>query len=483
MPGSSPPGNRWTHGPWKGKMDGTPRPIDVSTKLLRIAKLAREEPQRALTTLAHHIDIDFLRKAYERTRKDGAAGVDGQTAKEYAKDLESNLRSLLERFKSGTYRAPPVRRVHIPKGDGKKTRPIGIPTFEDKVLQRAVAMVLEAIYEQEFLYFSFGFRPRRGAHDALACLWTETMAMGGGWVLEVDIKGFFDTLDHGHLRAFLDQRVRDGVLRRTIDKWLKAGVLEDGALSHPEAGTPQGGVISPILANVYLHVVLDRWFESEVKPRLRGKAFVVRYADDFVIVVEHESDARRVNEVLPKRFGKYGLTLHPEKTRLVRFYRPKPVCTGKGPDAQGGVPGSFDLLGFTHFWARSRRGQWVVRRKTATTRFQRALKRVAGWCRLNRHLPIEEQHAHLTRQLQGHYGYYGITGNSYSLSCFRHLVHRAWQRWLVRRSQRGRMSWAAFQRLRQRYLLPLPRCVHSVLARSDTVARGAGCGKPARPDL
>lgn len=444
-------------------MDDTPRSENVSTKLLRIAKLAREDPKRALTTLSHHIDVEFLREAFERTRKDGATGVDGQTAEEYAKDLESNLRSLLERFKSGTYRAPPVRRVHIPKGDGKKTRSIGIPTFEDKVLQRAVAMVLAAIYEEEFLYFSFGFRPQRGAHDALAYLWVELMARRGGWVLEVDIKGFFDTLDHGHLRAFLDQRVRDGVLRRAIDKWLKAGVLEEGALSYPEAGTPQGGVISPILANVYLHEVLDRWFEGEVKSRLRGKAFVVRYADDFVIVFEHESDARRVHEVLPKRFGKYGLTLHPEKTQQVRFCRPKLASTGKGQDAQGGRPGRFDLLGFTHFWARSRRGNWVVRRKTSATRFQRAIKRIAEWCRLNRHLPIEEQHQCLSRKVQGHYGYYGITGNSYALGCFLHWVRRVWRRWLCRRSQRGRMSWDEFKRLHQRYPLPSPRCVHSVL--------------------
>ena len=421
-------------------MDGTPRPIDVSTKLLRIAQLAREDPKRALTTLAHHIDIEFLRVAFERTRKDGATGVDGQTAEDYEKNLESNLRSLLDRFKSGTYRAPPVRRVHIPKGDGKTTRPIGIPTFEDKLLQRAVSMVLEAIYEQEFLYFSFGFRPRRGAHDALQYLWVDLMAMSGGWVLEVDIKGFFDTLDHGHLRAFLDQRVRDGVLRRTIDKWLKAGVLEDGALSHPDAGTPQGGVISPILANVYLHEVLDRWFEEVVKPRLRGKAFVVRYADDFVIAFEHESDARRVYEVLPKRFGKYGLTLHPEKTQLVRFCRPLLSSIGKGIDAKRGRPGRFDLLGFTHFWSRSRRGFWVIRRKTSATRFNRGLKRVFEWCRLNRHLPIAEQHKHLSRKLQGHYGYYGITGNSHALSGFRYLVHRTWRRWLIRRSQRARMK-------------------------------------------
>jgi group II intron reverse transcriptase/maturase len=446
-------------------MDDTPRSVDVSTKLLRIAKLAREDPQRALTTLAHHIDVEFLREAFQRTRKDGATGVDGQTAEEYAKNLESNLRSLLDRFKSGAYRAPPVRRVHIPKGDGKKTRPIGIPTFEDKVLQRAVLMVLEAIYETEFYSFSLGFRPRRGAHDALAYLWKELMAMGGGWVLEVDIKGFFDTLDHGHLRSFLDQRVRDGVLRRTIDKWLAAGVLEDGALTHPEAGSPQGGVISPLLANVYLHVVLDRWFESEVKPRLRGKAFVVRYADDFVIVFEHESDARRVHEVLPKRFGTYGLTLHPEKTRRVRFYRPTLASAGKGRDRQGGTPGSFELLGFSHFWARSRKGNWVVRRKTASTRFQRAIKRIWEWCRANRHLPIKEQQEHLSRKLQGHYGYYGITGNSSTLSNFSHLVRLAWRRALARRSQRGRVSWDDLKRLLQRFPLPPPKCVHSALVK------------------
>lgn len=440
-------------------MEGTPRPQDVSTKLLRIAELAREDPQRALTTLAHHIDLEFLREAYRRTRKDGATGVDGVTAQEYARDLEQNLRGLLDRFKSGTYRAPPVRRVHIPKGDGKKTRPIGMPTFEDKVLQRAVAMVLEAIYEEEFCDFSYGFRPGRGAHDALAALREGLMAMGGGWVLEVDIKGFFDTLDHGHLRAILDQRVRDGVLRKMIDKWLKAGVLEAGALSYPEAGTPQGGVISPLLANVYLHEVLDRWFEFEVKPRLRGKAFVVRYADDFVIVFEHEVDARRVLEVLPKRFGKYGLTLHPEKTQLVRFCRPRLARPERGTDAQGGEPGSFDLLGFTHYWARSLRGFWVVRRRTSASRFQRALKRVTDWCRTHRHLPVVEQHQILCQKLRGHNGYYGLTGNSKALSSFLHWVERAWKRWLSRRSQHGRLSWDAFKRLQRRYPLSPPRCV------------------------
>lgn len=446
-------------------MHGTPRPEDVSTKLSRIAKLAREDPQRALTTLAHYIDVEFLREAYRRTRKDGATGVDHQTAKEYAKNLEGNLRSLLDRFKSGTYRAPPVRRVYIPKGDGKKTRPIGIPTFEDKVLQRAVSMVLESIYEEDFHPFSYGFRPRRGAHDALAYFRTELMAMHGGWVLEVDIKSFFDTLDHGHLRTFLDQRVRDGVLRRTMDKWLKAGLLEDGQLSYPDAGSPQGGVISPLLANIYLHEVLDRWFEETVKPRLRGRAFAVRYADDFAIVFVRESDARRVYEVLPKRFGKFGLTLHPEKTRLVRFVRPKLASSGKGQDVQGGRPGSFDLLGFTHFWSRSRRGNWVVRQKTASGRFRRALKRIYDWCHQNYHLPIQEQHKRLSQKLRGHYGYYGITGNSYAIGHFAWHVGRAWRRWLIRRSQRARMSWVEFNRLLERYSLPPPRCVHSILAK------------------
>ena len=257
-------------------------------------------------SLHHAIDVEWLREAYRRTRKDGAVGVDGQSAEEYARDLEKNLESLLVRFRTGAYRAPPVRRVHIPKGDGR-TRPIGVPTFEDKVLQRAVAMILEAIYEQDFHPGSYGFRPGRSAHDALDALWKGVMSYRGAWVLEVDIQRFFDTLDHGALRSFLDERVTDGVIRRAIDKWLKAGVLEQGAVTHPDEGTPQGGVVSPILANVYLHSVLDRWFETDVKPRLRGRAFLVRYADDFVIAFEQESDARRVMEVLPKRFARYDL--------------------------------------------------------------------------------------------------------------------------------------------------------------------------------
>src|SRR3954463_16236690 len=266
--------------PSEGKMTGTPSPDPISTRRRRIAELASQSPQAAFTTLAHHIDIDWLQEAFRRTRKDGAVGVDGQTATGYAEDLEGNLRSLLGRAKSGRYQAPPVRRVHIPKGTGSETRPIGIPTFEDKILQRAVAMVLEPVYEQDFLDGSYGFRPGRSAHQALEALWQRTMKMGGGWIVEVDIRKFFDTIDHGHLRAFLKRRVHDGVLLRLIGKWLNAGVLEDGCVTHSEKGSPQGGVVSPLLSNAFLHYVLDEWFAREVRPRLEGQSFLIRYADD-----------------------------------------------------------------------------------------------------------------------------------------------------------------------------------------------------------
>jgi len=442
-------------------MTRTPGFATISPKVQQIAKLAKEAPEMAFTTLAHYIDIDWLREAYRRTRKDGATGVDGQSAKDYAANLEGNLLSLLERAKSGTYRAPPVRRVHVPKSDGQ-TRPIGIPTFEDKVLQRAVAMVLEAIYEQDFLDCSYGFRPRRSAHGALRHLWEQTMEMHGGWVLEVDIRKFFDTLDHAYLREILRRRVRDGVLLRLIGKWLSAGVLEDGNLSYPEAGSPQGGVISPILANVYLHEVLDVWFAEQVQPRLSGCAFLVRYADDAVIVFSEESDARRVQEVLPKRFGKYGLTLHPEKTRLVPFHRPPKYPVPKGrPEPPS--PGKVDLLGFTHVWTRSLKGNWVIRRRTAKDRFARALTRVWDWCRIHRHQPMKEQWRTLVQKVRGHYGYYGIIGNSWALDRFHGEVRRIWKRWLGRRSQRGFLNWKEMARVLEEYPLPRARLSARVL--------------------
>jgi len=426
----------------------------ISTQQQKIVALAQMEPRKVLTTLAHHIDKVWMVEAYRRTRKDGAVGVDGVTAAEYEERLSENLEDLLSRFKSGRYCAPPVRRVHIPKGGrGGETRPIGIPTLEDKVLQRAVLMVLELIYEQDFMDCSYGFRPGRGAHQALAALWRGLMEMGGGWVIDLDIRSYFDSIDHRQLREILDQRVRDGVIRRALGKWMKAGVMESGAVHYPEAGTPQGGVISPLLSNLYLHEVLDRWFEHTVKPRLQGRACMVRYADDVVMAFEQETDARRVLAVLAKRFAKYGLQLHPDKTQLVEFRPP-----GKGTPSGG----SFDLLGFTHYWGRSRKGRWVIKRKTAKGRMARAVHRVGQWCRYWRHHPIREQHAALVRQLRGHYAYYGITGNASALWRFYRQVERCWCKWLGRRSHRSGMTWERFVRLLIHYPLPPPRVVHSI---------------------
>ena len=426
---------------------------DISTKLERIAKLAREIRGATLKTLAHHIDVNWLREAYRRTRKDGAPGVDGVSAEQYAEHLEANLQSLLDRAKSGRYRAPPVRRVHIPKGDGTETRPIGIPTFEDKVLQRAVAMVIGEVYEQEFHDFSFGFRPGRSAHQALQALRTAAWRMKGGWLVEVDIKQFFDTVDHAHLRTILGQRIGDGVLLRLIGKWLNAGILEGLVLSRPDDGTPQGGVISPLLANIYLHEVLDDWFVRDVRPKLAGEAAMVRYADDVAVLFARKRDAERFLEALPKRFGKYGLTLHPAKTRLVSFQRPDRV----DPDGEG--PGTFDLLGFTHVWAVSRKGFWVVKQRTAQDRFSRALRRLREWCRWHRHDPLDAQHRSLTQKLEGHYAYYGITSNGDGIKNFFCQAERAWHAALARRSQRG-FTWEKMRRLLERLPLPPPRIVH-----------------------
>ena len=409
------------------------------------------------------MDLDWLKEAYRRTRKDGAVGVDGVTADEYEQELEGNLQNLLDRAKSGTYRAPPVRRVHIPKGGSTtETRPIGIPTLEDKILQRAVVMLLEPIYEQDFVDCSYGFRPGRSAHQALESFRTQLMDCRGGYVLEVDIRKFFDNLDHGHLRTFLQLRVRDGVLMHLIGKWLSAGVMEDGSVSYPDSGSPQGGVVSPLLSNVFLHYVLDLWFEHDVKPRMRDRAFLIRFADDFVIGFRDARDARRVMEVVPKRFGKYGLTIHPTKSRLVPF-RPSSPWANDDRGEPDEPAGTFDLLGFTHYWARSRNGYWVVKLKTATDRFTRAVRSLDHWCRDNRHLPIDQQHQKLNEKLLGHYAYYGVTGNSRALTRFLHEVGACWRRWLTRRNNIRSMTWEKFLAILRRYPLAPVRTVRSTL--------------------
>lgn len=441
----------------KGTTTGTSSPNTVSPRLRRIAELSRNSPGMVWTTLAHHLDMELLYEAYRRTRKDGAVGIDGQTGRAYAENLKDNLESLLNRLKSGTYRAPPVRRVFIPKDKKGQMRPIGIPTFEDKIAQRAVAMLLEAVYEQDFSDSSYGFRPGRSAHQALQTLWDRQMAMRG-WVLELDIENFFGALDHGQLRQFLDKRMRDGVLRRLIDKWLQAGVMTADGIERTETGSPQGGVISPILANIYLHEVLDRWFEEDVLPRMKGKASLIRYADDALLLFARQDDAMRVTSVLAKRFARFGLNLHPDKTKLLDFRPPR-----RGSETQRA---SFVFLGFTHYWGSTRRNTWVVRRRTAPGRFGRALRRIREWCRRHRHLSLDEQHLALSRKLQGHYAYYGCTGNFDALKRFFNEVRSIWRFWLNRRSRSTPMTWQRFERIVRRRPLPRPRVVHSVYHRA-----------------
>ena len=440
--------------PAKGKTTETLRSGDVTTKLQRIAELARRHPERVFSSVAHVIDLAWMSEAYRRTRKDGALGVDGRSAADFAINLEANLKDLADRVRTGRYKPPPVRRAHIPKANGK-TRPIGIPTFEDKVAQRAVAMLLEAIYEQDFDDGSYGFRPGRSAHQALEELQRRPTYWVRCWVIEADIQSFFDTLDHGHLRSILDQRVRDGVVRQLVDRWLRAGVLEAGGVTLADEGTPQGGVISPLLANIYLNVVLDRWFWDDVKPRMRGNVRLIRYADDFVLLFERGDDAKRVMTVLGKRFERFGLRLHPDKTRLMSFDSP-----GLGI-ARAQRQRSLDFLGLTHYWARSRNGRWVVKQRTAKDRFSRGLRRVKERCRRMRHTPISDQHRMLNRLLLGHYNYFGITGNGDALRRFRHETERIWGRSLARRNSR-RFAWQRFKAVLVRWPLAYARPPRSV---------------------
>lgn len=428
----------------------------VSTKQARIAELARTLPGRQLVSLNHYLDLDWMQEACRRTRKDGAPGVDGMVWEEYSRQLPERLNDLLNRAKAGDpYRAPPVRRVYIPKGKHEQ-RPLGIPTLEDKILQRSVVMVMEPIYEQEFLDCSYGFRPGRSPHQALQALWGQIMATNGCWLIDADISKFFDTLDKTVLREFVGQRIGDGVVRRLIGKWLSAGVMEDGGVEHPETGTPQGGVISPILSNIYLHQVLDLWFENQIKPILKGRAWMVRFADDFVMGFEKQDDARRVYEAVFKRFQKYGLTIHPQKTRLVPFFP---------PEQNGGQRETFDFLGFTHSWGMSRKGHSYVRRQTMSKRLTRALDGLRQYCRKVRATPLVSQQAGLQRKMRGHYAYYGITGNWRQLANYAHEAERIWRYWINRRSAQRDMSWDRFKTILRRFPLPTPRIVHTVYAK------------------
>lgn len=406
-----------------------------------------------------------MKEAYRLTRKDGAPGIDGVTAADYEVNLETRLLGLLKRIKSGRYRAPPVRRAYIPKADGSQ-RMLGIPTFEDKVAQRVITMVLEAIYEEDFYPCSYGFRPGRSAHQALRNMQNVLWAKRLYWVIDLDIQKYFDSIPHSHLRAFLDQRVTDGVIRRMIDKWLNAGAVEDGLLRRTTMGSPQGGVVSPCLSNIFLHHVLDEWFENEVRPRLRGDCTLARYADDAIMAFDNIVDANRVLAVLGKRLGRYGLTLHPDKTRLVDF-RPRRTESTRHPDTDGT---NFDFLGLTHVWGRSRRGKDMVLQVTAKGRFARALAAVSDWCRKHRHWSIRDQHRHLSSMMRGHFAYYGVGGNSRRLRWYAHQVVKIWQKWLSRRDRQSWFHWDRLNEILRHNPLPSVRVVHSFATVSEPLS-------------
>ena len=420
----------------------------MSPELMKVASRARNEPSARFHSLAHLIDETALERAFHELRSDAAVGVDGVTKEMYGARLEENLLDLHERLRDKRYRHQPIRRVNIPKDSGG-SRPLGISAFEDKIVQEAIREVLSAVYEEVFLPCSYGYRPGRRAHDAIGVLNETAMKGKANWILEADIRSFFDSVPHPSLMEMLRERVPDGSLLRLVGKCLHVGVLEGGTLTVSEEGTPQGSVLSPVLANIYLHHALDGWFEEMVKPRLRGKAEMVRYADDFVICFEREDDARRVFEVLPKRMDAFGLALHPDKTRLIPYTRPSiHQRTGKGP-------GTFDFLGFTFFWKRTRGGWWANAVKTRSSRVARAIQRIYGFCRRNRHWSVRDQHAGLVRRLRGHINYFGVNGNSFSVQRVIRATERCWLKWLRRRSQRHRLNWSRFKELLKR--LPLPR--------------------------
>ena len=418
--------------------------------LLKVAQRAKREPSGRILALAHLIDIQALSRAYDRARKDAAVGVDGVTKEKYGQNLAVRLQELHERLVSKQYRHQPIRRVHIPKENGSK-RPIGIPAFEDKLVQDAVREVLEAIYEQDFLDCSYGCRPKRSAHDAVRGLYG---VINGGrvhWILEADFVSFFDSVDRKALLEMLRIRIADESLIRLIGKCLHVGVLDGAEYSEPEVGTAQGSALSPMLGNVYLHYVLDEWFEREVKPRLRGQSTLVRYCDDFVMCFEQEDDTRRVMAVLSKRVGRYGLTLHPEKTRLMPLGRPPATQrSGKGQTC-------FDFLGFTFHWKRTRWGKWWMQCKTRRARLRRAIVSIGDWCRRHRHQPVKAQQAALKRRLIGHFNYFGVNGNFNSLRILVQEVKKAWYKWLRRRSQRRHLNWGRYSEMLKRYPLPRPR--------------------------
>jgi RNA-directed DNA polymerase len=421
----------------------------MSTISMQIAERAKKHPKEPLTNLNQFIDSGMLHRNFERMNKKSASGVDEQTWHEYDTQREERIPELLTAFKSGSYRAPNIRRVYIPKGDGTE-RPLGLPTIEDKLLQSAEAEVLTPIYEQIFYDFSYGFREGKSAHQAVEHLFKEVSFNGMRYVIDADMKNYFGSINHQCLREFLALRINDGVILKQIDKWLKAGILEEGEVTYPTEGTPQGGVISPLLSNIYLHYVLDEWFTVQIQPLLRGSSCLIRFADDFLICFRLKEDAERVMKVLPKRLGKYGLTLHPEKTRLVELWG----SSGKGETCT--------FLGFTHYMGRSQKGNLVLKRKTSKKKFTLALKKMNEWLRKNNHQAVSELIGTLNLKLRGYYNYYGITFNGQALRDYHLAVVRLLFKWINRAGDREAWQWPRFTRLIAEWIpLEQPKIYHS----------------------
>ncbi len=437
--------------------------------LERVRQAAKRDKKQRFTALLHQVyDVERLRAAYFALKREAAAGIDGETWRHYGESLEANLRDLAGRLARGAYRAKPVRRVFIPKADGR-VRPLGVPTLEDKLVQRAVSEVLGAISETDFLGFSYGFRPGRNPHQALDALSVGLLTKKVNWVLDADIRGFFDTLDHGWLVRFLEHRVADRRVVRLIQKWLRAGVLEDGQRTRSDLGTVQGGSISPLLANLYLHYVFDLWVQRWRQTQAHGDVVVVRFADDFVVGFEHRQDAERFLAELRVRFSRFGLELHPDKTRLLEFGR---FADRNRRDRGDGKPETFNFLGFTHSCAKTRAGRFTVLRQTMRSRWQAKLKAVKLELRRRLHCPVPEQGLYLSQVVRGHLQYYGVPMNGPALSAFRNAVGRLWHRVLRRRSQTHRLPWHRMHRYISRWLPTVRICHPYPLVRFGVLTQG-----------
>ena len=428
----------------------------LPANLVRVNQAAHKDRRTQFTALLHHVDAASLRRAFGRLKRDASAGVDGETVASYEQNLEANLEGLRERVHTGRYRPHPVRRVYIPKSDGGR-RPLGIPALEDKIVQSAVAEVLGAIYEADFHEFSYGFRPGRSPHQALAALHAGLMTQRVCWVLDADIRSFFDSVDHEWLMRMLAQRIADRRVLQLVRRWLKAGVLESGEWSGTDAGTPQGASISPLLANIFLHYALDNWAQIQKERHARGKVVIVRYADDFVMGFEYRSDAEAMRAGLKERLGKFGLTLHEHKTRLIEFGRMPATRRARRGERR---PETFDFLGFTHYCGWTRDGRFLVKRKTQSKRMTRKLKELRVKARQRMHAPVAMQHQWLCSALRGHYAYYGLPCNFRSLSAFHEQVRRLWYRALRRRDRQRSLTWSRYAALLKRFPLPRPRITH-----------------------